>query len=61
MMWILEAQLVFVIKCELVYKEMEDFLGNRNLKDVHTDQFSISYPSTLILLPLRPIIHSQNY
>jgi len=26
--------LVFSIECELVYKDLEDFLWNKNLKDV---------------------------
>jgi hypothetical protein len=32
--WICEVWLVFSIECELVYKDLEDFLWNKNLKDV---------------------------
>jgi hypothetical protein len=35
------VQLVFIIKCKFVYKELEDFLENRNL-DVQLDQFTVS-------------------
>jgi hypothetical protein len=34
--------MVFIIKCESVSKDVEDFLQNRNLKDVHIDWFSKS-------------------
>jgi hypothetical protein len=38
--WLSVVRLVHTIKCKLVCNKVEDFLQNRNLQDIHINQFS---------------------
>jgi hypothetical protein len=35
-----EVHLVLIIRCKLVYEEVEGFPQNRNVQDAHISQFS---------------------